>query len=44
MMPTGLPPPQYCDACFSAEYPTSLTDHENHGNVTNLKLMVETKG
>ena len=36
--------PQYCDACFSAEYPTSLTDHENRGNVTNLKLMVETKG
>ena len=20
--------PQYCDACFSGDYPTSLTDHE----------------
>ncbi|MCP4071269.1 MAG: amidophosphoribosyltransferase [Hyphomicrobiales bacterium] len=36
--------PQYCDACFSAEYPTCLTDHENRENVTNLKLLVETKG
>jgi amidophosphoribosyltransferase len=36
--------PQYCDACFTSEYPTSLTDHENRENVTNLKLMVETKG
>jgi amidophosphoribosyltransferase len=36
--------PQYCDACFSAEYPTNLTDHENRENVTNLTLLVETKG
>jgi len=36
--------PQYCDACFTSEYPTILTDHENRENVTNLKLMVETKG
>lgn len=22
--------PQYCDACFTGEYPVELTDHENH--------------
>ena len=36
--------PQYCDACFSSEYPTSLTDHEDRENVSNLSLLVETKG
>ena len=36
--------PQYCDACFSAQYPTSLTDHDDRENVTNLSLLVETKG
>jgi len=22
--------PQYCDACFTGDYPTTLTDHEAH--------------
>ena len=22
--------PQYCDACFTGDYPTTLTDHEEH--------------
>jgi len=36
--------PQYCDACFSAEYPTTLTDYEDRNNVSNLSLLVEAKG
>jgi amidophosphoribosyltransferase len=36
--------PQYCDACFSGEYPTSLTDHEDRANVSNLSMLAETKG
>lgn len=36
--------PQYCDACFSNEYPTSLTDHDEKNNVSNLSLLVEAKG
>ncbi len=36
--------PQYCDACFSGEYPTSLADHDNKANVSNLTLLVEAKG
>ncbi|MCF6320350.1 MAG: amidophosphoribosyltransferase [Rhizobiaceae bacterium] len=36
--------PQYCDACFSAEYPTSLTDYDERSNVSNLSLLVEAKG
>jgi len=30
--------PQYCDACFTGEYPTSLTDHEG-GEVRHLNLL-----
>jgi amidophosphoribosyltransferase len=22
--------PQYCDACFTGDYPTTLTDHDEH--------------
>ena len=36
--------PQYCDACFTNEYPTSLSDHEDRGNVSKLSLLVEAKG
>lgn len=36
--------PQYCDACFSGEYPTSLTDHEDRDNISNLSLLSEAKG
>jgi amidophosphoribosyltransferase len=31
--------PQFCDACFTGDYPIALTDHENHrsnAKVTNL--------
>jgi len=34
--------PQYCDACFSGEYPIKLTDFEEHSN--NLELSVLAKG
>ncbi|MDA0339722.1 MAG: amidophosphoribosyltransferase [Proteobacteria bacterium] len=33
--------PQYCDACFSGEYPTVLTDREGGSN-PQLSLLVET--
>jgi len=36
--------PQYCDACFSGEYPTSLTDHDDRDNISNLSLLSEAKG
>lgn len=32
--------PQYCDACFSGEYPTALTDREG-GNANQLSLLSE---
>jgi amidophosphoribosyltransferase len=31
--------PQYCDACFTKEYPTRLTDHEGTDNVRTLSLL-----
>ncbi|MEX0346428.1 MAG: amidophosphoribosyltransferase [Rhizobiaceae bacterium] len=31
--------PQYCDACFTAEYPTSLADHDSTDNVRSLSLL-----
>ncbi len=31
--------PQYCDACFSAEYPTRLLDHEGSDNVRTLSIL-----
>ena len=31
--------PQFCDACFSREYPTRLTDHEGVDNVRQLSIL-----
>lgn len=37
--------PQYCDACFSKQYPTELTDHNVNGNkVANISLLAERQG
>jgi len=37
--------PQYCDACFSNEYPTELTDHNvNDGKANNVSLLAERQG
>jgi amidophosphoribosyltransferase len=36
--------PQYCDACFSGEYPTALTDHDDRDNISNLSLLSEANG
>ncbi len=33
--------PQYCDACFTGDYPTRLTDHEG-GEVRHLNLLSDT--
>jgi amidophosphoribosyltransferase len=33
--------PQHCDACFTGEYPTPLTDHDDRSNVTELPLLAE---
>ena len=35
--------PQFCDACFSGEYPIRLTDQENgNGNSKQLSLLADT--
>ena len=31
--------PQFCDACFTGEYPTRLTDVEGADNVRTLSLL-----
>ncbi|MSO88463.1 MAG: amidophosphoribosyltransferase [Rhodospirillaceae bacterium] len=31
--------PQYCDACFTGDYPTPLTDHDGGGGPTQLSLL-----
>lgn len=31
--------PQFCDACFTGEYPTTLTDQGDQGNVRSLSLL-----
>ncbi len=31
--------PQYCDACFTGDYPTPLTDHDGDGGPTQLSLL-----
>ncbi len=36
--------PQYCDACFSGQYPTRLTDQEDRDPVRRLSLLAEAKG
>ncbi len=33
--------PQYCDACFTGEYPTQLTDHDGGDEATQLSLLAE---
>ena len=34
--------PQYCDACFTGDYPTALTDRDGTGDVRQLNLLSET--
>ena len=31
--------PQFCDACFTSQYPTRLLDHEGSDNVRTLSLL-----
>ncbi|PHP68261.1 amidophosphoribosyltransferase [Zhengella mangrovi] len=31
--------PQFCDACFTTDYPTRLTDHEGSDNVRQLSVL-----
>jgi amidophosphoribosyltransferase len=33
--------PQYCDACFTGDYPTRLTDQEEVAPVDQLMLLSE---
>ncbi|MCA1749561.1 MAG: amidophosphoribosyltransferase [Sphingomonadales bacterium] len=33
--------PQRCDACFSGDYPTSLTDKDSRGKIAELPLLAE---
>jgi amidophosphoribosyltransferase len=33
--------PQYCDACFTGEYPTALTDASGSGPVRQLSLLAD---
>ncbi len=33
--------PQYCDACFSGEYPIALTDFDDGDNVSQMSLLAE---
>ena len=35
--------PQYCDACFSGDYPTRRTDHDDRDNVSRISLLAEKK-
>ncbi len=35
--------PQYCDACFTGQYPTTLTDHDGIGEDQQLDLIGERK-
>ena len=35
--------PQYCDACFTGEYPTTLTDHDGLGEDDQLVMLSERK-
>ncbi len=34
--------PQYCDACFTSDYPTPLTDRSGTSEIRNLNRLVET--
>ncbi len=33
--------PQYCDACFTGDYPTRLTDHDESDTVDQMSLLAE---
>jgi len=33
--------PQYCDACFTGDYPTVLTDHDDVAEINQLELLSE---
>jgi amidophosphoribosyltransferase len=33
--------PKYCDACFTGDYPTSLTDHDESSAVDQFALLAE---
>ena len=33
--------PQYCDACFTGDYPTRLTDHDDSSDLDQLSLLSE---
>jgi amidophosphoribosyltransferase len=33
--------PQHCDACFTGDYPTRLTDHEESEPADQLALLAE---
>ncbi len=33
--------PQYCDACFTGDYPTRLTDHDDNSDLDQLSLLAE---
>ena len=34
--------PQFCDACFSGDYPIALHDQESGSNTRQLSLLAET--
>jgi amidophosphoribosyltransferase len=33
--------PGYCDACFTGDYPTTLTDHDDHAEVDQFQMLAE---
>ena len=33
--------PQYCDACFTGDYPIALTDHDGGSDRIQLSLLAE---
>jgi len=33
--------PQYCDACFTGDYPIALSDHDGGGLPAQLSLLTE---
>ena len=33
--------PHYCDACFTGDYPTTLTDHEDVADVDQFAMLEE---
>ena len=35
--------PQFCDACFTGDYPIRLTDHDQRGTQPELTLLFESR-